>query len=66
MLVMWCCALPLPLPEASPGHACLLVIRWGHHPEQCHSEKLDRALWEIRTNLNAAAVGKVVGISAER
>lgn len=28
------------LPEASPGHACLLVIEWGHHSKQCHFEKL--------------------------
>lgn len=65
MWVTCCCALLLPLPGASPGHACLLVIRWGHHPEQCHSEKLNSAVWDIRSNLNAAAVVRVVGISAE-
>lgn len=40
------------------GHAYLLAVRWGHHPEQHHSEKMASVLLDIRSNLNAAALRK--------
>lgn len=44
----------------------LPAVRWGHHPERCHSGKMASVLLDISSNGNAAAVERVRVISAKR